>query len=232
MNDTSPLWESDESLFKLIQTELFSSVIGDVLDTLGFEHQFLPPDLKPNKPEIFLTGRALTVQETDCSTIDGHIKEEQTAFGKMFDALDAIQPGDIYVCTGSKEPYACWGELMSTRAKLLGGRGAVVEGYSRDTKGVWKLDFPSFSKGFYGQDQKFRGEVTDWNCPITFSSGVTVTPGDLIIGDIDGIVVVPKQIEKEAITAALQKVRAESMVAKKIREGMPTREVWSTYGVM
>lgn len=225
-------WSDDAALFKLIEDELFSCVIGDVLDRLGYTNQYLPPELKPIRPDVFLIGRAMTVLEKDCAEIEGHVKEETTAFGKMFDALDDLKPGEIYLCAGSREPYACWGELMSTRAQLLGARGAVVEGYSRDTRGVLGLNFPCFSLGFYGQDQKFRGEVVDWRCPIVFSNGVVVNDGDVVVGDIDGIVIIPKAVEREALQGALEKVRAESMVAKKIREGMPTREVWDTYGVM
>jgi len=71
-----------------------------------------------------------------------------------------------------------------------------------------------------------------YDCPIEFSNSVLVGPGDIVYGDIDGVVIIPKAIEDDVIDAALEKVRGESMVRKMIQAGMPTREVWDTYGIM
>jgi len=225
-------WSNDGELFALINAELFSCVVGDVLDRLGHRHQFLPPQIRPLFPGMKVIGRAMTVQEADCSSTRIAHEDREAAFGVMFDALDSLRPGEVYVCTGSRNSYACWGELMSTRAKHCGAVGAVVEGFSRDTLGIQKLDFPTFSFGPYGQDQGVRGRGIDYRCPLEFSNGVWVEPGDLVLGDIDGVVVVPRQEEQRVVEDALQKVRDENLVAQKIRAGMPTREVWDRYGVM
>ena len=225
-------WKNDKALFELIDQELFSCVIGDVMDQLNHRHQYLPPKIRPLFEGMKVIGRAMTVQEADCAGTRIDHQDRESAFGVMFEALDSLQPGEIYVCSGASNSYACWGELMSTRALHCGGVGAVIEGYSRDTLGIKKLKFPTFSFGPYGQDQGVRGRVIDYRCPLEFSNGVLVNSGDLIIGDVDGVVVVPRSIEAEVIQRALQKVRDENMVAIKIREGMPTREVWDTYGVM
>jgi regulator of RNase E activity RraA len=152
-------------------------------------------------------SRALTVLEADCATTRIASQDRDAAFGLMFEALDSLQPGELYVCTGSGNTYACWGELMSTRARHCGAVGAVIEGYSRDTHGIRRLDFPTFSHGPYGQDQGVRGRVIDYRCPIEFSNGVRVLNGDLLVGDIDGVVAIPQDVEKETIERALQKVR-------------------------
>jgi len=225
-------WANDNELFSLIDQELFSCVMGDVLDHMGHRTQFLPPHVRPLHDGMKIIGRAMTVQEADCAGTYIQHKDKDSAFGVMFEALDSLQRGEIYVCTGSTNAYACWGELMSTRAMHCGAVGAVIEGYSRDTNGILSLNFPTFSFGPYGQDQGVRGRVIDYRCPIRFSNGVIVNNGDLIVGDIDGVVAIPSNVEEEAIQLALKKVRDENMVAKKIREGMPTREVWDTYGVM
>jgi regulator of RNase E activity RraA len=225
-------WKNDGELFELIRTELFSCVIGDVLDAREYTRQYLPPSIRPLFPDARIVGRAMTVQEADCTGRRVRSEDRDFAFGKMFDALDSLQPGEIYVCSGAHNPYACWGELMSTRALQCGATGAVIDGYSRDALGIERLGFPVFSYGPYGQDQGIRGRVIDYRCPIEFSNGVIVNTGDIIVGDIDGVVAIPRDVEAEIIDAALAKVRDESMVAKRIREGMPTREVWDTYGVM
>ena len=225
-------WKNDQELFELITTELFSCVIGDVLDALGYTRQYFPPSVRPLHPDARIVGRAMTVLEADCTGRHIHAEDRDAAFGLMFDALDSLQPGEIYVCSGARKPYACWGELMSTRAIHCGATGAVVDGYSRDTRGIERLGFPVFSYGPYGQDQGVRGRVIDYRCPIELSNGVVVKSGDIVVGDIDGVVAIPREIEAAVVDAALKKVRDENMVATKIREGMPTREVWDTYGVM
>ncbi|NWK56447.1 RraA family protein [Verrucomicrobiaceae bacterium N1E253] len=223
---------NDQTLLDTIREELFTCVVGDVMDAMGHLHQYLPPQIRPVSEHMRIVGRAKTVLEADCSGRRVHHEDRDHAFGVMFDALDSLKENEVYICTGSSPNYACWGELMSTAAMHRGAAGAVVEGYSRDTSGIRSLDFPSFSMGFYGQDQGMRGRVIDYDCPIEFSNKVLVNPGDIVFGDIDGVVIIPREIETEVIDAALEKVRGENMVRKLIEEGMPTRQVWDEYGIM
>lgn len=225
-------FSTDQERLDTISNELFSCVVGDVMDAMGYMHQFLPPHLRPVTEGMRIVGRAKTVLEADCYGRHVHHSDQDHAFGVMFDALDSIKENEVYICTGASPNYACWGELMSTAAIHRGAVGAVVEGYSRDTEGIRRLNFPTFSMGFYGQDQGMRGRVIDYDCPIEFSNKVLVNPGDIVFGDIDGVVVVPQKIEAEVIEAALEKVRGENMVRKFIEEGMPTRKVWDEYGIM
>ncbi len=153
-------------------------------------------------------------------------------FGLMLDALDDLRPGEVYVCGGSSPRYALWGELMSTRAMKLGASGAVLDGYSRDTTAILRLNFPTFSYGPYAQDQAIRGRVTDFRCRISFGNGVEVKPGDLVFGDVDGVVAVPSEYERDVIQEALLKVRGENAVRKAIEGGMSAREAFDRYGVM
>ena len=224
--------KSDIERFKVIKDELFTCVVGDVMDALGYTHQFLPPHIRPLRADMRVIGRAKTVQEADCTGRKVHSEDRDHAFGVMFEALDSLKENEVYVCAGASPNYATWGELMSTAALNHGAAGAVVEGYSRDTNGILALDFPTFSIGCYGQDQGLRGRVIDYDCPIEFSNRVRVEPGDLIFGDIDGVLAIPKAIEEEVIHGALEKVRGENKVKKLIQEGMPTRRVWDEYGIM
>lgn len=225
-------WEEDQELFRLVREELFSAVVGDVMDGSGLIHQFLPPEIKPLRGDMVLVGRAMPVLVVDCTDQTVVDQEAQAPFGVMMDALDDLKQGEVYICTGSSPRYALWGELMSTRAMKLGASGAVLDGYSRDTKGILRLKFPTFSHGPYAQDQANRGRVIDFRCPISFSSGVQVRPGDLVFGDLDGVVVVPAEDEREVVHEALEKVRGEHAVRKAIEEGMSAREAFDRYGVM
>lgn len=227
-------WKSDNELFELIRKELFTAVVGDIMDKLGYTHQFLPPEVQPLRKDMMVVGRAMTVLETDAFenvTPNSHNPIMRKAFGLMLEALDDLKRNEVYICTGSSPNYALWGELMSTRAKILGAAGAVVNGYSRDTKGILELGFSTFSFGSYGQDQGPRGKVIDFRCPIEIGK-VKINDGDVVIGDLDGVCIVPKEVEVKVILGALEKARGEKTVAQAIASGMSAKESWDTYGIM
>ena len=232
---TSTFWESLDDTRKLetIRQTLFTAVVGDVLDAAGYLHQFLPPRIRPLESGMVTAGRAMTVLEADCfqQTIAAEANKP-AAFGLMFEALDDLKANEIYICTGSSENYALWGELMSTRAMKLGGVGAIVDGFSRDTNGILQLGFPTFSTGTYAQDQGVRGRVIDFRCTIRFGNNVVVNPGDLLFGDRDGVVVIPKDIENDILAAAYEKAHGENKVRDAIVNGMSTREAYDRFGIM
>ena len=151
------LWKNDDELFALARQELFSAVVGDIMDKLGLQRQFLPPAVRPLSPDMFVIGRAMTVLEADCldsgksDPAIGHNPLLKRPFGLMLDALDDLKRNEVYLCSGSSPTYALWGELMTTRAMKLGAVGAVVNGYARDTKGILDLKFPTFCYGSYAQ---------------------------------------------------------------------------------
>ena len=120
---------------------------------------------------------------------------------------------------------------MATRATKLGSNGAVVNGYSRDTHGILAIDFPTFSYCRYAQDQAPRGKVIDYRVPIEIE-GVRVNDGDIIIGDIDGVCVVPKEIEQTIFTKAIEKARGEKVVQQAILDGMSAKDAFDKYGIM
>lgn len=228
------IWKDDHALFQLIRKELFTAVVGDIMDKMGMQKQFLPPQIRPLKDDMFLVGRAMPVLEADCFeelSMDSQNPLMKKPFGLMLEALDTIRPGEIYICSGSSPDYALMGELMMTRVKKCGGAGAVVNGYSRDTYGIYEVGLPVFSYGPYAQDQAPRGKVIDYRVPIEMS-GVRIHPGDIIIGDIDGVCVVPRQAEEEIIHRALEKANGEKMVLKAIQGGMSAVEAWDKYGIM
>lgn len=233
-NATKVKWGNDDELFSIIRKELYSAVVGDIMDKMGYTHQFLPPSIKPLHQEMFLVGRAMTVLEAD--TFEGvSVGSVNPAMGKpfgyMLEALDDLKKNEVYVCTGSSPTYALWGEIMSARAMKLGATGVVVNGYSRDTKGIMELNFPTFSYGSYAQDQAPRGKVIDFRVPIEIE-GVRILPGDILIGDIDGVCVVPKLIEEEVFTRAIEKARGEKTVQKAIQAGMSAKEAFETFGIL
>lgn len=227
-----PLPETDSELFALMRRELCTAVVGDVLDAAGLTRQFLPPGLRPLDPGMVVIGRALPVLEADCCGEEVYAQPARQPFGLMFRALDDLKPGEVYLCTGSSGEYALWGELMSLRALRCGAAGAVVDGFSRDTRGILQLGFPVFSRGTYAQDQRVRGRVIDFRCPLAFPHGVRVRPGDVIFGDRDGVLAIPGDVLADTAASALEKARGENLVAAAIREGLGAQAAWDRFGIM
>ena len=120
---------------------------------------------------------------------------------------------------------------MSTRAIAIGAAGAVVDGFSRDTNEILRLNFPTFSQGTYAQDQGPRGKVIDYRVPIEFG-GIPVHPGDIVFGDLDGVIIIPREAEEEAFAGAIEKARGEKQVKQALEQGMSTVEAFSKFGIM
>jgi len=228
------LWKSDDELFALVQRELFTSVVGDVMDKLDLQHQFLPPQIQPLRQDMVVLGRAMPALSVDvfAERIAGSANRlMDKSFGLMLEALDDLRKNEVYVNTGSSPRNALWGELMSTRARKLGSRGAVLNGYVRDTKAILNLSFPTFAFGSYGQDSAPRSKVVDFRIPIEVGQ-VRVRPADIIFGDIDGVLLVPVEVEDEVFTRALEKARGEKLVKKAIEKGSSAVEAFEKYGIM
>lgn len=224
----------DDELLQSARRELFSAVIGDVMDKMGFLNQFLPPAIVPLERSMIVCGRAMTVLEADCfsEAVEGsHNSLSARPFGLMLEALDDLKTNEVYICTGASPRYALWGELMSVRATKCGAAGAVVDGYSRDTRGILALGFPTFSHGSYAQDQGPRGKVLDFRIPIQVGN-VRVSPGDIVFGDLDGVCVVPQQAEEEVLARAFDKARKEKVVQHALEEGMPAKAAFEKFGIL
>ena len=224
-------WGSNDELYGTVRRELFTAVVGDVMDTIGLLRQFLPPQIKPLRDDMVVIGRAMTVLEADVFAESHGTDSMFEPFGLMFRALDDLKAGEVYICAGASPRYALWGELMSTRAIKLGAAGAVVDGYHRDTRGILRLGFPTFSYGAYAQDQAPRGKVIDFRVPLEIGE-VRVMPGDIVFGDRDGVCVIPRAAEEEVFRKALEKVQKENLVGQAIEDGMSAQEAFKKFGVM
>ena len=227
------LWKNDDELFLFMKKHLFSAVIGDILDKMHHYNQFLPQRIQPVSENMIIAGRAMPVLEAD---LYGEVTNAQNPllnkpFGLMLEALDDLKKHEVYICSGSSPSYALVGELMCTRMKVLQAAGVVVNGFHRDTKGIRELEFPCFSYGRYAQDQAPRGKVIGYRVTIEIDR-VIVNPGDIVFGDLDGVIVIPQEIETEVLMKAYEKAVGEKKVAESIRNGMAAKASWDKYGIM
>src|SRR5438132_3453133 len=219
-----PEWSGDDELFALIRRELYTPVVGDVLDDLGLVHQFLPQPIQPMREQRSVAGRAMPVL-----MIDVYGKQKRP-FGKLTEALDQLRAGEVYLASGGEMRCAYWGEILTATAKKRGALGAVINGFHRDTPKVLEQNWPVFSRGRFAQDSAVRTQVLDFRCLIEVG-GVRVEPGDLVFGDLDGVLIIPRKVERQVIARALEKARSEQLVRKEIEAGMSSTDAFHKYGI-
>ena len=225
MPDFHTEWKNDAELFRLIKEVLYTPVVGDILDGLGCCHQFLPQPVQPALDTMKVAGRAMPVV-----MIDVHGPQKKP-FGLLTEALDQLQPGEIYVASGGDMSCAYWGEILTATARTRGAAGAVINGFHRDTPQMLSQNWPVFSRGRYAQDSSVRTKVVDFRCALEVGE-VWIEPGDLVFGDLDGVVIVPRKYEKEVIVKALEKARGEKLVRKEIEAGMSSTAAFKKYGIL
>jgi len=222
---TASTSDDGAEFFGLIRDRLYTPVVGDILDTMGFFHQFLPPEIRGLTPATRVVGRAMPVLIADVTG------PQIQPFGKLTEALDQLESGEVYLAHNAAVPAAAWGEILTATARTRGAAGAVIYGYHRDTPAVLAQNWPVFSLGSYAQDAAVRKSVVDYRTTIEIGS-VRISPGDLVFGDRDGVVVIPRAIEREVIDLALVKAATENAVLSAIEGGMSSGEAFRTFGVL
>ena len=212
--------------YEELKVKLYSAVISDVLDDLGYRNQTLDTGFYPLTEDMVLLGRSFTVIAAKVFDVPAE------PYKLQMKAVDSIQPGEVFVVTtGEDDSSAFWGELLSTACRARGGQGALVNGLSRDTKKIKEMNFPVFTKGNKPTDSKGRIDVTHYQVPVEIS-GVRILPGDIIFGDVDGVVIIPQAVEQEAIEKAIEKVSGENLVRDALQDGMLCTEAFKTFGIL
>src|SRR5580704_3603764 len=221
-----PATPSDIELFSSIESTLYTAVIADSLDELGYRQQAMREDLRPLFPNACFAGWARTVACVDMF----HVPEDP--YTKEIEAVDSILAGEVVVVsTASSKRNAPWGELLSTAARARGARGAVVDGLVRDVKKIEELGFPVFASGIKPVDSRGRGIVIDCNVRVD-CGGVLVSPGDLVFTDYDGVIVIPAEVVPDAIRLATEKATRENHTRDELLKGAYLRDVYEKYGVL
>ena len=209
-----------------VASELYSSVLSDILDDLGHRRQVIRPEVRAVYPQARVAGRAATMLAVAVSELPA------APYKLLMDLLDSIQPGEAVVAAVQGATQAAvWGELLSTHTRARGGRGAVIDGLTRDSWGIAEMKFPVFAAGVSPADSKGRLEVIAIRQPIPVG-GVAVAPGDLVLADEDGCVVVPAALEEEVVAKAFEKVAGENTIRDILREGASIRKVFEEHGIL
>ena len=224
------MFDSDEEIFRFIQEKLYVPAVCDILDSLGFRQQAMHQRIRPLLPDMRrcgFAGRARTIRWMDTDYVVA-----ADPYGLELEAMDSLKPGDAVIhssdFSGGNAP---WGEFMSTVAKHNGAVGCVCDSQIRDCVRIVEMGFPVYYAGIRPLDSQGRARVMAYDVPVRCGE-VLVNPGELVIADFDGVVVVPRQVEKDVLRLALEKVGKENASRQALLEGKSLREVYAAYGVL
>ncbi|MEO0562211.1 MAG: RraA family protein [Chloroflexota bacterium] len=203
--------------------QIYTGAITDILDEQGYRNCVLPHDLYPLVPGQRVTGTALPMYGEPTTETDPDV-----IYPPLLRMLGDVQPGQVLVSKANDNVAAHLGELSSETAKYRGARGAVIYGGVRDTDYIIKLGFPVFSRYTTPSDVLGRWRLVDYNCEIEIG-GVTIRPGDIIVGDRDGVLVVPHEISDDVLQEAEEVVNTENLVRKDILQGVHPLDAYEKY---
>ena len=211
-----------------VRAQLFASVLSDCLDQAGLMKQALPSRIRPLDEALVMVGRARTAAFMEVYSVP----DESNPYELEIALIDSLKPGEIpvFACSNPGR-VAPWGELLSTASKLRGAAGALMDGCVRDIKAVRKMQFPVFHGGIAPLDSKGRGKIMALDVPIE-CAGVLVAPGDLIFGDADGVVVVPRGAEAEVLRLAFDRIKGERKTLAELQRGDSLGEVFARHGIL
>lgn len=213
-------------MFDEMARRLYSPVVSDILDELGYPNHTMNREIRPLRAEMVLSGRAFPIRMAEGKgPVDDPYRE-------MIEAIDRLSPNQVPVLvTSDCRTTAVWGELFTTAAKMRGCRGVIVDGLTRDTKKVLSVGLPVFSVGTSPHDYRGRAKVLSYGEPV-YSGSVTIGPGDFVFADVDGAVAVPPEAEEETFRRALEKAGKENTVKRELQQGKLLSEAWKKHHVL
>jgi regulator of RNase E activity RraA len=219
---------ADDILLARARERLFTAVLSDTLDAMGRMHQAFRPGIRPLDEALTMIGRARTGLYSEVYSVE----PGENPYALEIALIDDLRPGEIPVlaCQGSPR-IAPWGELLTTASIARGAAGCVTDGLVRDIRQIRELGFPVFHGGIGPLDSKGRGKVIAIDVPVS-CGGVHVRTGDLLVGDADGIVVIPAEIERECLERALEKVEGEDRSRAELQAGIKLADVFARHGIL
>jgi 4-hydroxy-4-methyl-2-oxoglutarate aldolase len=209
--------------------KLNAAVLSDVLDSLGLMNQAMRPFMRPLDDDSQLIGRARTGLYMP---VYQHLAGENP-YEVEIALVDDLKPDDVVVlaCNGPTQRIAPWGELLSTASQVRGAAGCVTDGLVRDVKQIRAMKFPVFHGGIGPLDTKGRARMVERDVPVE-CAGAAVRRGDIVFGDVDGVVVIPREREDEVIRLALEKVAGENQSRDALRGGELLGDVFKRLGIL
>jgi 4-hydroxy-4-methyl-2-oxoglutarate aldolase len=205
---------------------IYTALVCDIMDSLGHRNQAMSHDVRPSHADGWIAGYAVTLD-----AYENH-QHHDDPYGKIFAAYDLVKAGDVFVAaTNGETKSGLWGELLSTAAKARNVESVVTDGLVRDIRQMNDMGFNCFCKGYSPLDSAGRIIVESVNENIQ-CGGVIVNPGDFILGDYDGVAVIPAAIKDEVFKLSMEKLEGENTVRDALAAGRSPREVFDEYGIL
>ncbi len=223
--------KTDEELFALMRAELSTCPVSDVMEQLGFRKPMLPHEIGTLTGGRVMIGRAMPVQDDPPLPHGAPGRFDAKPFGLMFESIEDLAPGEVYIATGCPTYAARLGDMLTLRIAKRGAAGIVLNANVRDVRGIRAVDIPVFARGAYAYGLQGRHNVVDFRCSIRVG-GVRVRPGDLVFGDDDGVCIIPHEAEEEILQRALAKARREEKVREEIEAGGSVVDAFRKHEVM
>jgi 4-hydroxy-4-methyl-2-oxoglutarate aldolase len=218
LNSEEPMYEEWKPLY--------TALLADVMDALGHRDQIMEHTVRPATTDSWFAGPAVTLNGFEAN------EAPPDPYGVIFASYDVMKAGDVVViATNGELKSGLWGELLATAAQTRGSIGVVTDGLVRDVRQLNEMGFGCFSKGPSPLDSAGRCQVTEHSVPIT-CGGVQIQPGDLIVGDYDGVAVVPTDMMEEVYRLSSEKLEGENTVREELAAGVSPREVFDKYGIL
>jgi regulator of RNase E activity RraA len=218
--------EDDDILFDRMERTLYSPVISDALDEIGVREHTLNPLIRPLNEKMVLAGRAMT------AVVSEKYEVVEDPYRMTIEALDSIKPGQVPVLvTNNCTTTAIWGELLSAASRARGARGTIVDGMSRDTRKILRMKYKVFCTGMMPTDSKGRAELVSYNRPIRSGDALT-EPDDIVFADLDGIISIPKSVERDVLGLAFEKASKENVIRRELLKGKLLKDAWSKHKML
>lgn len=205
---------------------IYTALAADIMDQMGHRDQAMDSGIRPCQPETWFAGPAVTID-----AYENH-EPSDDPYGKIFEAYDLMNPGDVVVLgTNGEQRSGLWGELLATAAEAQGVKAIVTDGLVRDVRQMNAMGFGCFCRGYSPLDSAGRALPERVNAPIR-CGGVKVVPGDLVLADHEGVVVIPMVIRDEVLTRSQEKLEGENTVRDELAAGHSPRSVFDKYGIL
>jgi 4-hydroxy-4-methyl-2-oxoglutarate aldolase len=222
-----PANQREKAIFDRMEKQLYSAVISDILDEMGVRDHSLSTSIHPIRGDMVIAGRSKPILASRVFEVP-----KSEPYKLTIEVLDSIKQDEIPVVVASTDARtALWGELFSTASRARGARGTIIDGFARDTRKILQMDYALFCSGTSPTDSKGRAEFIRYDCQIR-SGDATINPGDIVFADGDGIVTIPREIEREVLDRAYKKAEKEDVVRDGLLRGQLLSEAWRKHKVL
>jgi regulator of RNase E activity RraA len=208
-----------------MEKKLYSAVISDALDEIGVRDHTANPCIRPLNPKMVVAGRAATLLGSAVYEVP------EKPYEMVIEALDRLKPDDVVFVAAEKVDAAIWGELLSTASRAREARGAIVDGVTRDVDKIMRMNYPVFCTGITPTDSKGRADIIQYGTTVR-SGDTEVRQGDMVFADLDGVVVIPRELEKDVLKLSFEKASKENVVRDDLLRGKLLREAWEKHGIL